>query len=189
MHALPGDAQVFGQDAGFGYCGHEIGVAYPAGQGVEMQMAGYACSSGLAQVHTEIDAVRGVERGQDALGLLCQIGQFMSGCLGQGGEAGLVFMGNDHDVAGGVGIGIEADEAGGSAQDQAGCLLGFVDRGSVGDGVIDGGEEVAENAAEVAGPAAEAGRDAGTDGLICRGDILIAPGCPELIHGQSIDCR
>jgi len=65
------------------------------------------------------------------------------------------------------------------------CLGPELDRGSVGDGVIDGGEEVAENAAQVAGPAAEAGWDAGADGLICRGDILIAPGCPDVIHSRS----
>ena len=35
-HPLPGGSQFFGQDAAFGDGGHEVGVAQPAGQCVQM---------------------------------------------------------------------------------------------------------------------------------------------------------
>ena len=46
----PSGFEVFGEDAGFAYGGHEVGVAHPARHGVEMEMAGYACAGGFADV-------------------------------------------------------------------------------------------------------------------------------------------
>ncbi len=46
--ARVGDAEFFGVDAGFGDDGHEIGIAEPAGEDVEVQMAGDAGAGGAA---------------------------------------------------------------------------------------------------------------------------------------------
>ena len=96
-------------------------------------------------------------------------------------------VGHDHDVAGGIGVGVETDKAVLSSQDEAACGFGLVDAHAVGDGVIDGGDEVAEDAAEVAGPGGEAFWDAGAYGGVRRGDVGITPGTPEMIHrGLSV---
>ena len=149
---------------------------------MHVEMAGDACAGGLAEIHAEVDAVRGVEAGEDALGVLGEADQFVGGADGERGEAGFVRVGDDHDVTGGVGEGVEADEAVDSAVNDAGG--GFGDRGwgAAGDGVVDGGEQVAEDAAGVAGPGGEAGWDATAHAFIGGGDVTVAPWGPEQIH-------
>ena len=103
--------QVFGQDAGFGYGGHEVGVAGPAGHGVQMEVAGNAGSGGLAHIEAEVEAVGRVNAFESRLGALGQLDEFVRGFSGQRGQPVEVRVGHDHDVAGGVGIGVEADKA------------------------------------------------------------------------------
>ena len=107
----------------------------------------------------------------------------------EGGEAGLVPVGNHHDVAGRIGIGVEADEASFAAEDEASSHFCFVAVSAGGDGVIDGRDEVAENAAEIAGPVLEAAGNAWADGFFCVGDVAIAPGGPEQIHIGEYSAR
>jgi len=144
-----------------------------------------ACDSsacGLAEIQTEVHAVRGIERGQDALGLLRQIHELMGCFYGQGRETRFVFVRDDHDMAGCIGIGVEADEAVFAAEDEAGGHFGLVAVFTVGNGVVDGGDEVAEDAAEVAWPVFEAAGNSGANGFFGVGDVAIAPGSPEQIH-------
>jgi len=57
-----------------------------------------------------------------------------------------MMIGHDENVAGGVGEAIEADITVNAAMDDEGCLLGILGGEAAGDGVIDGGEHVAEDA-------------------------------------------
>ena len=49
------------QHAGFADDGHEIGVGHPARQGVHVDVAGNACTGGLADVHADVQTVGMVE--------------------------------------------------------------------------------------------------------------------------------
>ena len=99
-----------------------------------------------------------------------------------------MLIGQDEDVAGGVGVGVEADEAGGAAMDDVGSLLGGFLGHAVGDGVVGGGDHVAEDAVLVlcGGPGGERGRDAGAGLRVSSGDVVVAPGSPKTIHRGSI---
>src|SRR5579863_3829861 len=56
-HALPRGFEILWENAGFGYGGHEIGVADPAGHRMHMQVAGDPCPRGLAEIQAEVEAV------------------------------------------------------------------------------------------------------------------------------------
>ena len=108
-----------------------------------------------------------------------------------------MMIGHDENVAGGVGEAIEADITVNAAMDDEGCLLGILGGEAAGDGVIDGGEHVAEDAVFigkgrngngwsggifVGEPWFEGGGyafEALGDGV---GDVGVAPGSPEAIH-------
>jgi hypothetical protein len=102
----------------------------------------------------------------------------------KGGEGVDVLVGQDEDVAGGVGVGVEADEAMRAARDDVGGLLGCLLGHAVGDGVVGGGDHVAEDAVLVlgGGPVGERWRDAGTGLRVGASDVVIAPGSPETVH-------
>ena len=90
--------------------------------------------------------------------------------------------GHDHDVAGGIGIGVEADVAMLAAMNQAASHLSLVRTHPVRDGEVDGSDEVAEDAAEISGPRGESSGHARTRLGFRRCDVGIAPGGPEMIH-------
>jgi len=81
--------------------------------------------------------------------------------------------GDDEDVARGVGEGVEAEEAGGPADQQVRVLFGVVAGHAVRDGVVHGGDHVAEDAMRVFGagvrPGAERGGNTGAGGVLRRG--------------------
>ena len=147
-----------------------------------------AGSGGLAKVHAEIESLWAVEALKDLLGKLGQADQFMGGFGGQGSEAVEVGVGHDHDVAGGIREGVEADKTVLSAVDEAAGGLGLAWIHAVGNGEVDGSDEVAEDAAEVAGPGGKAGRNAGARGIFRRGDVGKAPRGPEIVHMNSEGC-
>src|SRR6185437_2863990 len=99
-----------------------------------------------------------------------------------------MLVGQDEDVAGGVGIGVEADEAGGAAMDDVGSLLGGLPGHAMGDGVVGGGDHVAEDTVLVfcSGPGGEGGRHAGAGLRVSSGDVVVAPGRPKAVHRGSI---
>ena len=180
----PGNVEGFGQDAGLGGDGHEIGIATPARKGVKMDVVGYAGSGGFAEVHAEVKAVRAVDLAEATLYALSGEDHLLRGFRRKGGEGVDVPIGQDEDVASGVRVGVEADEAVEAAMDDVGCLLRGLLGHAVGDSVVGGGDHVAEDAVHVfgSGPIGERGRDAGAGLLVGAGDVVIAPGSPETIH-------
>ena len=52
--------EVFRVDACFADGGHEVGVAYPAGHDVQVNVVCDACSGGVAQIHAEVETVRAI---------------------------------------------------------------------------------------------------------------------------------
>src|SRR5580698_5758476 len=158
--ALIGDAEVFGVDAGFSGDGHEIGIAEPAREGVEVEMADDACACGAAEVHAEIHAVRLVICLEGFFHALGQMHHFAEGIAIAQIQFGDVSVGNDHDVAGGVREAVEDDENLRAAIDDERVLI-----------VLPGGG-VAKNAV----------------GLFPRHDlrhVRIAPGGPEIVHREA----
>src|ERR1700722_12472572 len=97
---------------------------------------------------------------------------------------------HDENVAGGVRVGIQADEAVFSTADDVCRLFGFLPRHSVGDGVVDGGDHITEDAMPVFGlgwrPGAEGSRNSCAGLRVGASDIAVAPGSPEAIHSLSI---
>lgn len=86
-------------------------------------MCGDAGSGGFSQIDTDIEAVRVVEFAQDAFDALAEIHHFM-------GFRGLQLLQlvsvpkwNDHDMAGGIRVSIEDDEAVPAAVDNAGFMV------------------------------------------------------------------
>ena len=69
-----------------------------------------------------------------------------------------------------------------AAENKAAGGFGLVAGHAVGDGVVNGGDEVAEDAAQVAGPGIESLGNAGAHGAIRRGDVSKTPGSPEMVH-------
>src|SRR5580692_3111536 len=158
--ALIGDAEVFGVNAGFSGDGHEIGIAEPAREGVEVEMADDACACGAAEVHAEIHAVRLVICLEGFFHALGQMHHFAEGIAIAQIQFGDVSVGNDHDVAGGVREAVEDDENLRAAIDDERVLI-----------VLPGGG-VAKNAV----------------GLFPRHDlrhVRIAPGGPEIVHREG----
>ena len=115
-----------------------------------MEMSGDAGASGFADIHAEVEAVRLVDALESLLGALGQIDELVRSFNGQHGEAIEMRVGHDHDMARGVGIGIEADEAVLCAQDEPAGGFSLIGAGAVGDGEVDGGNEVAEDAVQIA---------------------------------------
>jgi len=155
---------------------------------MQMQVPGYARAAGLAYIQSEVEAVGAIEAFERALGLLRQIDQLMGGFSGQRGQTVQMCVRHYHYVAGGVGVGIEADKAVLAAQDQAAGGLGLLGGHAVGDGVIDRGNQVAEDAVVVTWPSREACWNAGAAGCVGRSYVGITPGSPEMIHGWESVC-
>jgi hypothetical protein len=185
---FPGYVQCLGKDAGLGGDGHEVGVSAPAREGVQVDVVGDTSSGGLAKVHAEVEAVGAVDLAEAVLHALGEQDHLLRGLGRQGGKRVDVQVGQDEDVAGGVGVGVEADEAAFSAMEDVGGLLGGLLRHALGDGVVGGGDHVAEDAVLVfgGGPPCEGGRDAGAGLFVGAGDVVIAPRGPETIHRASI---
>ncbi len=152
-----GKGEVFGLDAGLGDSGHEVGVAGPARQEVQVEVAGDAGAGAAAQVHPKVVAFGVVVRGKrrlDALGQLHHLRQRFRVATGQLGH---VREGHDHDVGGGIREAI---------QDHKVFLATQHDEAFR---VIAHGQSVAEDAA-----------------VVLRGisDIAVAPRSPKVVHRQ-----
>ena len=97
-------------DAGFADDGHEVGIAEPARENVEMEVADDAGACGAAEVHAEIHAVGLVICLEGFFDALREVHHFGEGVGIAEVEFGDVRVRDDHDVAGGVGEAIEDDE-------------------------------------------------------------------------------
>ena len=74
-----------------------------------------------------------------------------------------------------------------TAQDEPAGTLGLIATHAVGDGEVDGSNEVAENTSEIARPSGQTRRNAGASIGFRRGYVGIAPGGKENIHaGRAV---
>src|SRR5690349_16270831 len=91
------------------------------------------------------------------------------------------------NMPGGVGVSVQADEAGLTTVDDVRCAVGFLRRHAMGDGVVGRSEQVAEDTMLVFGrwPAGELGWHPGARLRVTAGDVGVAPGSPEVIHSQG----
>jgi len=157
FEAAPGFVESFGEDASFGDDGNEIGVREPARQDVHMEVSGDACAGGLADVHAQVNAVGGIDLAEDVFGFLCEGHHFLSGLGGHLLKFVQVGVGDDHEVAGGVGKFVQHDEVvRGAVNDKRFAVVGF--------GLV------AENAA---------------GHFVSGGNIGITPRCPKIVHAGS----
>src|SRR6185437_14579653 len=138
----------------------------------------------FAKVHAEVEAVGTVDLAETALDLPGGEDHLLSGFGGKGGEAVDVLAGEDEDMAGGVGVGVEADEAERAAMDDVRSLFGGLLGHAVGDGVVGGGDHVAEDTVLIfgGGPTRECRGDTGAGLCVGAGDVVVAPGGPETSH-------
>ena len=101
-----------GHDVGFCDDGHEVGVAFPAGDDVLVEVFGEAGAGGSAEVVAEVEAV-GVHGGfhdaEGGGGELMDVGLFLGGEFFEVGE---VAVGDDHEVAAVVGVAVHDDGGG-----------------------------------------------------------------------------
>ena len=193
--AFPGGVEGFWQDAGFADDGDEVSVADPARQGVHMDVAGDASTTRLAEVDADVEAGRIVDLAEDLFDSLGEGDHLLRLDGGKGCERVNVTIGDDEDVACGVGVCVEAEEAGWFSCEDVSGLLRNLDRCAVRDGVIDGCDHVAEDAVAgilsgfgaggEAGPGIERGGNAGAGGVFDAADIVVAPRGPETIHGAK----
>lgn len=147
-------------------------------------MVGYTRTGRFPQIHSKVEAVGSVDLTQAALETLGSEYHLLRGLRREGGEGVDVPVGQDEDVACGIGIGIKADETERAAMDDVGGLFGGRLGHAVGNGIVGGGDHVAKDAVLVlgGGPTAEGRRDAGTGLLVGAGDVVVAPGSPKMVH-------
>ena len=93
-----------------------------------------------------------------------------------------------HQVPGRVGKPVQAEKDLPPARQHQPGLLRFLYCHPAGDRPVDRADKVAENAAVSARPALKLDRDPGPPRLL-PSQVLVAPGGPEVIHGQSIEPR
>jgi len=155
-----------------------------------MNVVGDAGACSFAEVESHVEAARFVDLPQGLFGALGEEHQLVSRLSGHGGERGQVLVGHDHDMAGGVWVGVEADKAVRVAMHDVDGLFGGLAGHAVGNGVVDGGDHIAEDAVLVLSfrrrPGVKGGGDPGSCLRVCVGDVTIAPGRPEAIHSPSI---
>jgi hypothetical protein len=158
-----------------------------------VNVVGDAGACRFAKVEAHVESARAVNLTQHEFGTLGEEHQFVGRVDRHGGERGEVLVGHDHDVASGVRVGVEADEAVQPAMDDVDGLFGGLARHAVGDGVVDCGDHVAKDAVLVVRfgrrPGIQRGGDAGAGLRVCAGDVAIAPRRPEAIHSPSIAAR
>src|SRR5216683_2822915 len=184
----PGDVQRLGEDAGLSGDGHEVGVAAPAWERVQVDVLRDAGAGCLAQIQAEVETIGVIDAAEGGLGLLGGEHHLLGCVRGQGGQRVNVKVWDDQQMAGRVGIRVEADEAVHPAVDDVGGLLGDLRLHAVRDSVVGGGDYVAEDAVPILGcrPVGESGGDAGAGLGVRPGDVAVAPGGPESIH-RKID--
>ena len=162
-----------------------------------MDVAGDSGAAGLADVETEVEAGGIVDGAQDGFHALSQQDHLLRVRGRKDGERVEMAVRDDEYVACVVREGVETEEAGGPANEEVGGFFCIFDGRAVGDGVVDGGDHVAEDTVAVlpAGfigepwPRVERGGDSGTGGVFGAADVLIAPRGPETIHGWKYTGR
>src|SRR6266700_531978 len=149
--------QIFRVDAGFAGDGHEIGVADPARQGVQMQVSNDARARGAAQIHSQVHPIGLVICAQSRFYALRQLHHFVE----RSGFAQIQFRNvrvrHDHHVPGGVRKTIQDDEGLFAAMDDERFRVILPRRG------------LAKNAFRLVSTR-------------CLFHVLVAPGSPDIVH-------
>ena len=113
-------------DAGGADGGEEVSVVRPAGDDVDVEMAGNAGAGGSAEVEPDIETVRlhGLAKG---VGHPVDEGPEIGGLLGgEGGEVVHLAVGADHEVAEVVGKTVEDGKGGlGAGEDEVSGVVGL----------------------------------------------------------------
>src|SRR5882757_3671973 len=154
-----------------------------------MQVCCDASSGCLTEVESHVDPIRTVGQAKGRLDTLGKMHHLRCNGRGEGGERGLVDIGDDENVSAGVWKGVEAEVAVFALEENIPGPLGIRLRSSVLGGPTDGSDEVAEDASIVMGIGVESGGDSGAGASRGFGDVLVPPRCPKPIHCLSLfDC-
>src|SRR4030095_5238694 len=97
-------------DARSGNSRHEVGIAVPARQDVQMKMALHASAGGPAKIHTEVVSVRPIFDTQRLLSYLCKLHELIRRLPVRFGEQRKVSVGRNHEMAAGIWKTIQNDE-------------------------------------------------------------------------------
>src|SRR5579862_1821550 len=108
-HPLVGDAQLLGFEAGLGNGGHEVGVAYPARQHVEVEVPGDAGTRSAPYVHTDVVAVGMVEALENRLQAAREFHHLGERFNIVARELGVMRVRHDHQVSRRVRIAVKDD--------------------------------------------------------------------------------
>jgi hypothetical protein len=114
-----------GEDASVGEDGHEIVVAFPAGDDVEMEVFDDAGTGAFAEVEADVEAL-GFDRGAEKLlGVFGEVPKFEFFAFDEHGEVGDFPVRDDHHVADGVRVAVH-DEEGvfATGDDEVGGVIG-----------------------------------------------------------------
>ena len=164
--------QGLGDDADLADDLHEIGVAVPPGDDVHVQVAGQACAGTTAQVDADVEALWVDGRGEQMLGQGGQVDQTGALWRGQIGELGYVFARSDQEVAVGVGVAVEHQDA---------ALVLEQDEAVLGVGAVRvSGGGLAQEAGFALGGAFGLRRSGGGVGVELT-DVIPSPGRPEVV--------
>jgi hypothetical protein len=177
--ALPGVIKHLRQGTRFGEDGEEVVVARPAWDGVEVQVFGDAGTCGFAEVEAKVEAVGVVDGADGAFRTAAQTEDVFGDVQREGGERVLVEVRDGHEMTAVIGEGVEDEVGVRAAFEDPDGGFGLVTGCSMGDGVVDGGDLVAEDAAEVAGPGGERIGHTGALTAAVAGDVGVTPRCPE----------
>jgi hypothetical protein len=188
----PCDVERFGEYACLSRNGHEVGVAAPARKRMEMDVVGDASAGGFAKIESHVKPVRFVGLAQPRFGALSELDQFLRGGGRQRSKRIEMLIRHNHQMASGVRIGVETDEAVQAPVDDVSGSFGCLPAHPMGDGVVDGGNHIAEDAMLIFGlgssgrPRIESGRNTAAGLRVRPGDVVIAPRSPEPVHIPSI---
>src|SRR5712692_8427347 len=152
-----GGLQVFRVHSRFAGYGHEVRIAHPPRQDVQMQMSDHARAGRAAQIHSQIHAIGFVAGAQSCFRALRELHHFAERrCIAQT-QFRNVRVRNDHHVSGGIGEAIQDDKYFFAPMDDQGFCIILARQG------------IAKNAFR----------------LIARchlGHVLVAPGSPDIVH-------
>jgi hypothetical protein len=136
--------QCLRDDHGIGQNRHEIGVAEPAWDDVDVEVLENSRASNFAEVDADVEAVGFHELGEGVLATASEFHQIGHLFVGEAIHVTDLFVGNDHQVAASVGVSVEQSVTSAVASDDK---VGFVivGLGDLGEQAFGGGGFWGEN--------------------------------------------
>src|SRR6266851_5696580 len=155
--AFVGGFQIFRVNARLAGYGHEVRIAHPAWQHVQMQMPNDARTRGAAEIHSQIHAVRLIAGAQSRFHALRELHHLAERRSIAQVQFRNVRVGNNHHVPGGIGETIQDDK----------CFLAPMDDQRL--RIIVARYRITKNALRLVSA--------------CRlFHVLVAPGSPDIVH-------